>query len=339
MQAFPSDLTAAISAGDCVLWTGAGIGALVAQPGWSAFLSEQIREAEAKSELEALMQAGERLTVLDWVRRTRGVDVIDAAFAAELPANLDLPEPALALGRIPWHLCLATAYPDLLERARVATGGARPKTARAPRGIPSGEASLVLHCSPSKDLRNDHDLRELVEEIVRTRTLILLGFELGDPDLRQILTILRKVPTGGRQPLLFLPEVGEVAAASMSERFGVAVSSLPAGGLAELTVSLAAAVEPGHSSKAAARVPALDLGADAPTGPAAGRHRRRRGARRRSPRGRSPRRRPARGARVAALHEICSGSGVFGWRAPRPTRTTATRSAGRRAHARPSPKS
>ena len=65
MQAIPKDLIAAISAGDCVLWTGAGIGSLAGRPGWATLLRELIGEAEAKAELDALIDAGERLTALD----------------------------------------------------------------------------------------------------------------------------------------------------------------------------------------------------------------------------------------------------------------------------------
>lgn len=260
MQAIPSDLIAAISAGDCVLWTGAGIGTLAGRPGWAALLRELIGEGEAKVELESLIDAGERLTVLDWARRTKGAEAIDAALARALSEEQALPEAALALGRIPWRLGLATAFPDLLARAREAAGERRPTITRdAAHGISAGDEPVVLHTSPSADLRRDHDLRELVEEAVRTRTLVLLGFELGDPDLRQILTILGKIPSAGVRPYLFLPSAGAAVAAGLRERFGVEV--VPTSGLVELLAELAEASEAAGrtSSRVSERLPVLEL--------------------------------------------------------------------------------
>ncbi|HVH99472.1 MAG TPA: protein kinase [Enhygromyxa sp.] len=221
-------------------------------------LRELVGEGEAKLELEPLIDAGERLTVLDWVRRTKGAEAIDAALARALAEDAALPDAALALGRIPWRSCLATAYPDLLARAREAAGERRPTIVRD--AAHRGDESFVLHTSPSDDLRRAHDLRELVEELVRTGTLVLVGFELGDPDLRQILTILRKIPSAGRPPLLFLPGVGAAVAAGLRERFGVEV--LPTSGLVELLGELAEAAKAAGSapSQAAERLPALELG-------------------------------------------------------------------------------
>ncbi len=261
MQAFPSDLIAAISAGDCVVWTGAGIGALADRPGWAAALRDLIGELDDKPELEALLDAGELLTVLEWIGRSKGSDVLDAAFAQALSDDAAVPDAAVALGRIPWHLCLATAYSDLLVRGREAAGGQRPTITHDPAHTMAGEGEcMVLHRSPSADLRQDHDLRELVEEAVRTRTLVLLGFERGDPDLRQILTVLRKIPTGGGRPILFLRGAGPVVSATMRERFGVEIVDVE-GSLAELITSLAEAAEAAGStaSHAAERLVGLEL--------------------------------------------------------------------------------
>ncbi|MFO7567807.1 MAG: protein kinase [Enhygromyxa sp.] len=267
MQEIPNDLIAAISAGDCVLWTGAGIGALAGRPGWADLLREQIGESPARAELEALIDAGERLTVLDWIRTRGGAEALDAALARALEDDAALPEAAAVLGRIPWRLSLATAYPDLLARARAdKSAGEQPTVSRSSRdaaqGLSAASEALVLHTSPSADLRRDHDLFELVEELVRTRALLLLGFELGDPDLRQILTLLRKIPGGGPRPVLVLRGAGEVVRASLRERYGVEVLPEPEGGLTELLTSLAESAEAAGSSpsRLSERLPMLELG-------------------------------------------------------------------------------
>src|SRR5690606_7441803 len=214
------------------------------------------------AELEALIDAGERLTVLDWARRSKGSEAIDAALTRAVDDGATVPEPIRALAKIPWRLSLTTAYPDLLARACEAAGERRPTILRdAAHGIPTGDERVVLHSSPSEDLRRDHDLFELVEEAVRTRALVLLGLELGDPDLRRILALLGMVRCGDRRPVLFWPDAGEVVIEGLRERYGVEGLPVPAGGLAELIAGLAAAAAGGRGpSTASERLPMLELG-------------------------------------------------------------------------------
>ncbi|KIG13697.1 Serine/threonine protein kinase [Enhygromyxa salina] len=250
---------AAIQAGDCVLWTGAGIGALVERPSWAALLAELAAGAEpdTQAELEGLLARGDRLTVLDWLRRHQS-DALEASLAAKIDEDKPLPPSLCALGQLRWRGCLATVYPDLLARAREAGGHERPRVSRdASKGMPRDH---VLHTSVSEDLRRDHDLRELVEEAVRTSTLVLLGFELGDPDLRQILAILRRIPASGGSHYLFLPEIGGIEAEQLRERSGLQVCSLPEGGVDSLLDRIATAVgDEQAESRAPERLAALEL--------------------------------------------------------------------------------
>ncbi|PRQ09587.1 protein kinase domain-containing protein [Enhygromyxa salina] len=259
MQEIPIDLVAAIQAGDCVLWTGAGIGALIERPSWAALLAELAASAEPdpKVELEGLLARGDRLTVLDWLRRHQS-DALEAALGAKIEDDTQLPPSLTALGQLRWRGCLATVYPDLLARARQVEGHDRPRVSRdASKGMPSDH---VLHTSLSRDLRRDHDLRELVEEVVRTSTLVLLGFELGDPDLRQILAILRRIPATGGPHYLFLPEIGVIEAEQLRERSGLSVCALPDGGIAGLLEQITSAVgDERTESRASERLAALEL--------------------------------------------------------------------------------
>lgn len=259
MQEIPIDLVAAIQAGDCVLWTGAGIGALVERPNWAELLAELSANAEPdpRAELEALLARGDRLTVLDWLRRHQS-DALEALLAAEVDEDKPLPDSLRALGQLRWRGCLATTYPDLVARARATEGHERPRISRdASKGMPS---DYVLHTSLSEDLRSDQALRELVEEAVRTSSVVLMGFELGDPDLRQILAILRRVPTSGGSHYLFLPKIGAIAAELLHERTGLKICALPDGGIAALLGDIAAACgEVQTESRAGERLAALEL--------------------------------------------------------------------------------
>ena len=261
MRALPSELSAAISAGDCVLWTGAGIGSLAGRPGWPGALRGVTAGTEVQPELDALIDGGEGLTALDWLREGDRGAALDAALAVAIGKDEAVPEAALDLGRIPWTLALTSAYPDLLVRAREAADGRRPALVHNAALVGLGHEPTVLHCAATSDLRRDHDLRELVEEAVRTRQLVLLGFELGDPDLRQALTILRKIPSGERRPLLFLPGVGAVVREALRDRFGIEVVALPEGGVAAVLAAMAeAGAGTRGASHASERLPALELG-------------------------------------------------------------------------------
>ncbi|WP_106391552.1 protein kinase domain-containing protein [Enhygromyxa salina] len=260
MQEIPSDLGVAIRAGDCVLWTGAGIGALAERPGWAEVLRELVADTDEgpRAELEALLDAGERLTVLDWLRRHRGSDALEAALTAAVDEDQTLPEPLRPLGQLRWRGCLAAAYPDLHARAREAAGHERPRISRdASKGMPG---DYVLHTPGSEELVRDHDLRELVEEVKRSATLVLLGFELGDPDLRQILTILAKIPATASTHYLYVANPSSVEAEQIREHSGVEVCELPEGGVAALLSALATASEGEPlESRAADKLAAIEL--------------------------------------------------------------------------------
>ena len=104
MREIPSDLVASIRAGDCVLWTGADLGALADRPGWAALLRELCASADAHAdELGALIERGSLLTVFDWLRRHRGADALEAALAAKTDEDGALPESLIALGRLRWR--------------------------------------------------------------------------------------------------------------------------------------------------------------------------------------------------------------------------------------------
>jgi tetratricopeptide (TPR) repeat protein len=260
MQEIPSDLSTAIRGGDCVLWTGAGLGSLAGRPNARGLLRGLVAGSERSSELEALLDAGDTLTVLDWVRAHRGPDAIEGALAATVDENQPLSDGLRSLGSINWRRCLATAYPDLIARAHEAAGHARPSVIRdVSMGLLDQADAHVLHTPLGDDLRQDHDLREFVEEAIQTSTLVLLGFELRDPDLRQILAIMRKVPTSGTH-YLFVSSMSAIEAEQLRERCNIVVVTLPDEGLAPVLAGLAAAAAAGATpSRASERVGLLAL--------------------------------------------------------------------------------
>ncbi|NVB37522.1 protein kinase [Pseudenhygromyxa sp. WMMC2535] len=271
MPELSHELVAAIQAGDCVLWTGAGIGILADRPNWPSLLRTLTADAEqpARAELEALIDAGDRSTALDWVLRERGRDAVEALIGPRRVSEDDapLPEAARALGALPWRACLATAHADLLAQACAAHQRPMASELEAANAGFSGDPFL-LYTSPSAPLSQLRDLRELVEEAARTRTLALVGFELGDPDLEQILAMLAEIAEAtdagrpdsqARTHYLFVSELSAVAAASLRER--CAVEAVAVDDLAKLLTHLAEAAEVGEQrvSRASEHLPALEL--------------------------------------------------------------------------------
>ena len=239
MPELSPDLLASIRAGDCVLWTGVGLAALAgsgegpARPSsWPALLTELAADApeERRDELAELVAAGELAAVLDWLRRERGRAALDAVLDRGEIDDGALGDAAL-LAALPWRACLATAHAELIAAAH--RGAERPLVRIGDLeggvlGLPPGGEPFLLPTPPSVDLRRDHDLRELVDEASRTRTLLLVGFTLDDPDLAEIRAILRKIPRL-RTHYLFVPEVRATQAEALRAECGLEVVALPEG--------------------------------------------------------------------------------------------------------------
>lgn len=255
MQELPRELLAAIRARDCVLWTGAALGRAAGRPGADELLRALVSGAELESELVARLDAGDRTSVLAWIRRHKGADAIEGALEQHRDADQPLPAELAPLGQLPCARTLATTWPDLHVRACEAAGQPRPTVTR---DVAKADGH-VLYTGLGHDMREDHDLRELIEEVVRTSTLVLLGFEHGDPDLRHIIAILRKIPASGTH-YLFLPKTGPIEAEQIHERSGLEVITLPDGGLTEVIAALAkAGVGEVQPSRARERMIALEL--------------------------------------------------------------------------------
>ncbi len=229
MSKIPDELVQAIQAGECVLWTGAGIGALAGLPGWGEILAAWVRRCpEAEHEgLAALLAQGRLRPVLGYVLRHLGESALqldDTSAEAPLRPGAEL------VGKMRWRACLATAYTEVLRRALAAEGqevdvlGHREIHRPTLRpGARDDERPLILKTPPAgRALRADRALFEVVEEIVRTRTILFLGFDVDDPDLAEILGLLTRVGRG-RRHFAAIPFVSAAEAEELLEDHGIAV--------------------------------------------------------------------------------------------------------------------
>ncbi len=270
MVHIPNELARAIQSGDCVLWVGAGFGALAGRPSWEQLLRRLLPACDEKDRpaLTDLIEQGRWRTVLTYVHRHRGDEPL-AAVLKDVSAEADsaeIAEGASVLSELPWRACFATTYADLVARI---LGGDGPKRQVLSHGdahhlsLRDHKELFVLRTPPTgRAMRADGVFFDLVEEVVRTRTILFLGFDPDDPDLLQILDLLDRVGRGNTHFAL-LPWVTPPEAEELADRFaieviaGAADRTLPAV-FADIRVACAeVAARPSHAED---KLTMLDLG-------------------------------------------------------------------------------
>jgi tetratricopeptide (TPR) repeat protein len=231
MVHIPEELARSIQAGDCVLWVGAGFGALAGRPTWEQLLERLIKDCpdDARSALEELVAQGRLRTVLTYVHRHYGDEPLAKLLREVSEEGGELDPSTGKLSDLPWRACFATTYADVVGEI-FATNGQRPQvlahnTAHA-LSLRDRDGFFVLKTPPTgRAMRADSVLFDLVEEVVRSRTILFLGFEPDDPDLVQILDLVDRIGRGNRHfavlPLMSAPEAEE-----WRDRFGIEVLSV-----------------------------------------------------------------------------------------------------------------
>lgn len=234
MVHIPNELARAIQSGDCVLWVGAGFGALAGRPSWEQLLRRLLPACAEKDRpaLTDLIEQGRWRTVLTYVHRHHGDEPL-AAVLKDVSAeaeSAEIAEGAAKLSELPWRACFATTYADLV--ARILGGGSDGKGPKC-EVLSHGDAHhlslrdhkelFVLRTPPTgRAMRADGVFFDLVEEVVRTRTILFLGFDPDDPDLIQILDLLDRVGRGNTHYAL-LPWVTPPEAEELKDRFAIEV--------------------------------------------------------------------------------------------------------------------
>jgi Tfp pilus assembly protein PilF len=230
MLTFPEELIRALQTGDCVLWAGAGFGALAGRPGWNGLLRALVEREEesARGELADLLEQGRLRTVLGWVHRHHGDGPLAKLLTTVATENdgRAFTSGSERLAELPFRAVLATCYADVIWQIYRDGGKHLDVLAHVDAhdlSLRSHPEPFILRTPPSgRSMRADRVLFDLVEEIVRTRTILFLGFDPDDPDLLQIWELLARVGRGRRHyawmPFVTGPEVEELA-----EQYGIHV--------------------------------------------------------------------------------------------------------------------
>jgi tetratricopeptide (TPR) repeat protein len=234
MAEIPNELAQSIKTGDCVLWAGAGFGALVGRPGWAELLGRLIPTCPdaVQPQLRDLLEQGRLRTVLSYIHRHFGDEPL-AALLKEVSSQsggITVDEGVRRLAEIPWRACFATTYADVLYQ--IFDGAGQPMdvishTDAHHLSLRERKEPFILRTPPTgRSMRADQVFFELVEEIVRTRTILFLGFDIDDPDLFQILDLLGRVGRGNTH-FAWLPFVTDAEAEEIREQYGIEVLQAP----------------------------------------------------------------------------------------------------------------
>ena len=226
MVEIPKALAESIRRGDCVLWTGAGLGNLADRPAWKQILAgaaESLGDEERKG-VEALLDRGRMRPVLEHLRRTQA-----DALREKLSAGTDdgeLPEDLAKLAELPWASVFATVHADLARK--VASRGEDKPDLVAPddldgRSLDNGTGRFVLHTPADLPSWVGHpDLHDVMQQAARGHTILLLGFASDDPDLDMVLDALAEVSHGTRHFAL-ISGLTPPEREAMAERCGLEV--------------------------------------------------------------------------------------------------------------------
>lgn len=246
MVHIPEQLVSAIATGDCVLWTGAGIGTLAGRPDWTELLVHLLPDAgrDAEAPLADLLEQGRLRTVLSYVHRHAGDEPLArlmTQLATDHPVG-ELPGDVATFAGLPWRAAFSTVYPDVMQ-ALLESGGKRASivshTDTHDVNLRGSADPFILRTPPTvRSLRADAVFFDLVEEAVRSRTMLFVGFNVDDPDLFQILDLLGRVGRG-RRHYAWMAGLTEAEAEEILERYGIEVLQ-PEGDRAELEALSAA---------------------------------------------------------------------------------------------------
>ncbi|MGB1275057.1 MAG: protein kinase domain-containing protein, partial [Nannocystaceae bacterium] len=133
------------------------------------------------------------------------------------------------LTAVPWRACLASTDGELLQAVfSEHRPGAHAEVCshvdlHRPTLRGTDDRLLILKTPPTgRSMRADDTLFELVEELVRTRTILFLGFDIDDPDFAQILALLDRVGRG-RPHFAWLSHAQPAEADQLRDALGIQV--------------------------------------------------------------------------------------------------------------------
>jgi len=255
----PEDLVAQVATGNCVAFVGAGLSRSSGLPDWKALLRDMITWARLRGvvwqdekDLTSEIEGGNLLLVAEELRERLGKESFQK-FIADTFRRPDLKpnDTHLTLATLPFAAVFTTNYDRLLESAYVLKSGGNAPHVFTHRDFPELSAALrggefyILKLHGTADqiesiVLSHSDYRELalsnsaylhhISTVFSTKTVLFLGYGLGDPDLLLALDELREI-SGGYSPrhyaLMHSPAVSPFKQRRFEKDYGVII--LPSG--------------------------------------------------------------------------------------------------------------
>ena len=211
----PADLCAALSAGDCVLFVGAGMSRGAGLPDWTELIDRLAADLHLKPPARF-----DYLDLAQWYAEQFGRDALGKAVHDTFHHACAALRPTLAhylLLSLPIRIVITTNYDNLLERAlaalkryplRILRQEDVPRTGRGP-----GVHVVKLHgdaAHPDEIVltRDDYDeffqrrpaMALLLEGLMLNRTFFFVGYGLKDPNFRQIYSRITRMLANASRP-------------------------------------------------------------------------------------------------------------------------------------------
>jgi CHAT domain-containing protein len=211
----PSSLVRHLKEGRCVLFVGAGLSVAAGLPDWKCLLLAMVADIESEGlsdgtaeELRKLIDSGKLLDVADHCRQRLGERRYQELLGEQLRGGAgEIPDAHHAITQLPFSAVVTTNYDKLLERAYTRFRGDLPKvvTSRDRESLGSllfsggffilkahgdidDAASLVLTARDYREIIHANPAFDaLFAALLMTRSVLFIGYSLGDPDFRLLL--------------------------------------------------------------------------------------------------------------------------------------------------------
>lgn len=248
---FPKGLIDAIARGEAVLVVGAGASVGCGLPTWSELLHSMVEECERHvagfvdgDELHRLLEERKFLEVADACTKLLPKSVYRDFIQSKF--NVPVAKPQLlhrALFRLGFSGAITTNFDTVLERefARYSQGNPLPvythkNVAELAQQISTKDFFVLKAHGHIDDIesiilaRRDYHLiihanpafRSSFLSTLNSKSLVFIGYSLGDPDLNLLLSEQVSIFKGfGRQHYAFLPDSGRVMASNLAENYNI----------------------------------------------------------------------------------------------------------------------
>lgn len=214
----PDSLARHLTQGRCTLFVGAGLSMTAGLPGWVQLLREMLEELKRESsdsnndeewrEVHRLIESGRLLEVADHCRRRLGERLYREFLGSRLRGGKgQIPEVHKLIAQLPFREVVTTNYDKLLERAYAAHREESPQVVTSAGASNLGSllfngdffilkahgdiddaASLVLTAHDYRRVMHSNPAFDaFFSALLLTRSVLFLGYSLGDPDFRLLM--------------------------------------------------------------------------------------------------------------------------------------------------------